>query len=148
MQFFPEGSRRWSWYVSLIHSLQRFINSFDRVAGRKTEISFRSHKLPSLHSDLKNSPLISIVVPVYNTKIVFLEKMLSSVLSQTYKKWQLVLVDDASTDRRLKSSIDRFIKDNSESYRITYIRNEKNKRIAGSQNVGIKYATVCCLSRP
>ena len=46
--------------------------------------------------DLKKEPLISIVVPLYNTKKVFFKKMVKSVLNQTYKNWELCLVDDGS----------------------------------------------------
>jgi len=40
---------------------------------------------------------ISLVVPVYNTPHEFLEEMIQSVLSQFYQKWELCLVDDASS---------------------------------------------------
>ena len=44
-------------------------------------------------------PLISIVVPLYETKPLFLEELLDSVRLQTYPKWELILADASQTDR-------------------------------------------------
>ncbi|MCF2738865.1 glycosyltransferase family 2 protein, partial [Bacteroides caecigallinarum] len=42
-------------------------------------------------------PLISIIIPVYNVEI-YLEKCIYSVLNQTYKNIEIILVNDGSTD--------------------------------------------------
>lgn len=44
-----------------------------------------------------NSPLISIIVPVYNTE-KYLDQCIQSVLAQTYTNWELLLINDGSTD--------------------------------------------------
>lgn len=44
-------------------------------------------------------PLISIVVPLYETKPLFLEELLDSVRLQSYPKWELILADASRTDR-------------------------------------------------
>ena len=41
---------------------------------------------------------ISVVVPVYNTEC-YLKKCINSIIAQTYTNWELILVDDGSTDR-------------------------------------------------
>lgn len=44
---------------------------------------------------------ISIIIPVYNTEI-FIGKCIESIINQTYKNWELIIVDDGSTDMSLQ----------------------------------------------
>lgn len=44
-----------------------------------------------------NSPLISVVVPVYNVE-KYLSRCVDSILAQTYENLEIILVNDASTD--------------------------------------------------
>ena len=44
------------------------------------------------------APLISIITPVFNTPVDWLEAAVDSVLAQAYENWELILIDDASTD--------------------------------------------------
>lgn len=48
-----------------------------------------------------NEPKISIIVPVYNSE-KFLEKLINSIIEQTYKNYELILINDGSTDNSLK----------------------------------------------
>ncbi|UJH69042.1 glycosyltransferase family 2 protein [Allomuricauda sp. SCSIO 65647] len=50
---------------------------------------------------MKDSPLVSIIVPNYNGA-EFLEECIDSVISQTYKNWELIICDDNSTDGSLE----------------------------------------------
>ena len=43
-------------------------------------------------------PTISIIIPVYNVE-KFLNKCLDSILSQTFTDYELIIIDDGSTDR-------------------------------------------------
>ena len=45
-----------------------------------------------------NSPLVSVVTPVYNGE-AFIAQCLQSVLDQTYANWELVVVDNCSSDK-------------------------------------------------
>ena len=80
-------------------------------------------------------PLISIVMPVWNTDPDMLKKAINSVLEQTYDHWELCIADDASTKaatrRCLKSLGDPRIK-------VTFL--EENLNIAGATNAAIATA--------
>ena len=65
-------------------------------------------------------PFFSIVLPTYN-RASFLQRSISSVLSQTFTDFELIIIDDASTDNT-KEIIDTF---NDE--KIRYFKNEKNR---------------------
>lgn len=82
-----------------------------------------------------NIPQVSIVIPVYNGE-KFLGSSIESVISQTFKDWELILVDDASTDRSLEVMKGYEKKDS----RIRVISNEKNSGISDSLNNGFKVA--------
>lgn len=76
----------------------------------------------------------SIILPTFN-RAHMLHLAIESVLTQTYKDWELIIVDDGSTDNT-KDVIDKFIaKDN----RIRYLY-QKNKERSAARNNGIKNA--------
>lgn len=78
-------------------------------------------------------PKISVVMAVYNG-MPYLKDAVQSILGQTYKDFEFIIIDDASTDSSweyLKSLKDRKVK---------LIKNEKNLGLASSLNKGIKAA--------
>lgn len=78
--------------------------------------------------------LISIIIPVYNVSL-FLEKCLNSVVNQTFKNLQIILVDDGSTD---SSGI---ICDNySKKDRRIEVIHQENKGVSETRNVGLSLA--------
>lgn len=76
--------------------------------------------------------MISIVMPVYNTAN-FLENAIMSILNQTYKNWELIVVDDGSTDNSLKICNKMMDK-----YDNIYVFSQKNKGVAAARNYGIQ----------
>ncbi len=78
-------------------------------------------------------PKVSVVLPTYN-RAQYLDRAISSVLNQSFSDFELIIVDDASTDDTEKV-VSMFNDD-----RIKYIKNEKNLGGAGARNVGIKHA--------
>jgi len=77
-------------------------------------------------------PLISIIMPAYNAER-YIAESIGSVLSQTYQNWELIIVDDGSTDKTADVVLNRSSSDS----RIKYIF-EENKGVAAARNTGIK----------
>ncbi len=88
----------------------------------------------SLVKTWENQPLISIVVPTYRTDARMLDEMIASVVSQTYEKWELLLVDGSGMP--YANDIENAAKKFADS-RIRYIRLEENLGISENTNVGI-----------
>ncbi|WP_025184228.1 glycosyltransferase, partial [Leptospira interrogans] len=65
---------------------------------RQYQYYFRIYKDSKIPSEFVYSPLVSILVPVYNTRLDHLKEMVDSVTSQSYTNWELILIDDASPD--------------------------------------------------
>ncbi len=82
-----------------------------------------------------NLPLVSIIVPVYNVE-KYLEKCVDSILSQTYKNIELILVDDGSTDKS-SAICDEYEKRDPR----VKVRHKQNGGQADARNQGIKMAT-------
>ena len=82
-----------------------------------------------------NNPKISVLMPVYNTE-KYIAEAIESILSQTFKDFEFIIVDDCSTDKTLEI-IQKYAKiDN----RIIALRNEKNLKICKALNKGIEIA--------
>jgi len=75
-------------------------------------------------------PKVSVIIPTYN-RAKLLPRAVNSVLNQTFKDFELIIVDDASTDNT--EEVVRRYKD----HRIKYIRHKTNKGISISTNEGI-----------
>ena len=85
----------------------------------------------------KYNPLISVIVPTYNTPKDFFIEMIESVICQVYQNWELVIIDDASTKSEVRDMIRSYAKKDS---RIKYKFLKTNHHIAGATNEGFKMA--------
>ena len=79
-------------------------------------------------------PLLSIIIPIYNVE-KYLSKCLNSILSQTYERWEAILVDDGSTDGSYKlcESIAK-----NEGRILVY--HTDNHGVSSARNFGIQHA--------
>ena len=77
----------------------------------------------------------SIVVPVFNSKSKWLKACIDSVLKQTYQHWQLILVDDCSTNKETLSVL-KLVEESDP--RIEVIYQKQNGHICVATNAGIK----------
>ena len=79
---------------------------------------------------------VSVITPAYNAA-AFLEETVKSVQSQTYCDWEMLIVDDCSSDDTFSIASQLAKKDN----RIIVIRNDKNLGVAASRNIALDVAT-------
>ena len=80
-----------------------------------------------------SEPLISVIMPVYNCAL-YLREAIDSVLAQTYSNFELLLINDGSSDNS-KEIILSYI-----DPRIRYIENERNLKLIATLNKGIDRA--------
>lgn len=85
----------------------------------------------------KQAPLISIIVPVLNTKPALLIKCIESVRRQTYDKWQLCIVDDDSTNPEIQSILKKYA---AEDDRIEWMRRLANGNICQASTSALSLA--------
>jgi len=78
--------------------------------------------------------MVSIITPCYN-KGAYISETIESVIKQTYDNWELIIVDDLSTDNSVK-----IIQENFFDERIKLIQNTTNKGANYSRNLAIKEA--------
>lgn len=81
------------------------------------------------------SDLISVVLPTFNGE-KYLRESLDSILAQSYANWELIIVNDASTDSTLNIANEYAKKDK----RICIINNESNQKLPKSLNIGFANA--------
>ena len=79
--------------------------------------------------------MISIIMPVYNTEL-YLETAILSVLMQTYDDFELICIDDCSSDSSLEI-LERYSVSDS---RIKIIKNDTNKGLSYNRNLGMDIA--------
>lgn len=77
-------------------------------------------------------PAISVILSVYNHQI-HIKKCIQSILEQSYKDWELIIVDDGSTD----NSLNELINFEKLDKRIKLVKNEKNQGLPKSLNHAI-----------
>ena len=89
-------------------------------------------------AQLDYRPLISILMPTYNTQPIYLEAAVQSVIDQAYPNWELRIVDDGSSNLATLEALDRVaVWDD----RIFVVRNEHNRGISSATNDGLHSAS-------
>ncbi|MBQ9211559.1 MAG: glycosyltransferase family 2 protein [Clostridia bacterium] len=123
-----EARRRYREYVNVHHShgyRGHLLSSQEAVAQRSAR--FRAE------------PIISIVVPLYNTPMKYLRAMVRSVQAQTYEKWELCLTDGSDASWRKAERFCRRLARREK--RIHYQRLKENLGISVNSNAALEMAT-------
>lgn len=116
------------------------LTNFDIECIKKAKLTDKDYdKLPE-----KKNYKYAIIVPNYNNDHgdykgkTFLRNCIESILNQTYKNFELILIDDMSTDTSLKTMGEYSFYENLN--RVHIIENKRKRYNGGSRNVGIEYA--------
>ena len=80
-------------------------------------------------------PLVSVITPMFNNEAVIIETI-NSVVEQTHSNWELILIDDASSDKTIRV-IQPLLKENP---RIKLYKHSENRGAAEARNSGTKMA--------
>ena len=120
--------------VQILHGSEKttILENYSKMRLDATE---RFVLQPKMAGTSSAGPLISVLVPVFRTPLIFLERAILSVLAQTYSSWQLVLVDDFSDRAEIDSALAYYS-----------AIDERIKCVSAPQNLGIAEATNLGLS--
>lgn len=83
------------------------------------------------------NPMISCVMSNYNTNADMLREALDSILEQTFRDFEVILIDDCSSDEQSKAVLEEYARKDS---RVRTFYNEKNMGLAASLNRGFAHA--------
>lgn len=104
-------------------------SGIDGLTEKRTQ-----EEIAEILENLTTKYRFSIVVPAFETDVVFLGEMADSVLRQSYPHWQLVIADAS------KSDVVMHAMEAYEDERIVYVRLKENKGISENTNEALKYA--------
>ena len=104
----------------------------------KQQNEFTKKEFEDEINKLEYKPLISIIMPVYNVPTKWLDKAIESVENQYYKNWELCLVDDCSTDLRVRNRLKKHAETNK---KINLKLLDENIGISGASNEAINLSS-------
>lgn len=95
-------------------------------------------------AEANNQPLISVIVPVYNVE-AYITACIESVLSQSYSNWELILVDDGSSDGS-REIMNRYAAQHTRIRCMDYGMPPWNRGVSTARNCGLRAAagSWCC----
>jgi O-antigen biosynthesis protein len=100
----------------------------------------KSGQLKAMRAEARTfsyQPLISVITPVFDPPTLWLEQTVASMIAQAYGQWELILVDDASTNPAIASFLEKIA---AREPRIRVFRRERNNGISATSNYAIEQA--------
>lgn len=125
-QYMPLSERR----VGPVN-YQEWVSLHDTITIHEWKAMRRASRL------LDHRPVVSIVMPVYNTPEVWLHRCIRSVLRQAYPYWELCIADDASTEAHVRTVLERYA---AQDWRIKLTFRESNGHISEASNSALALA--------
>jgi O-antigen biosynthesis protein len=110
-------------------------NQKGRILFEEQQNEFSKEEIESRIKNFQLCPLISVIVPVYDTPTKWLELAIESLINQSYSNWELCVVDDFSQDGRPRALIKKYAE---KDIRIKYHFSEKNQGISQASNIAIE----------
>lgn len=99
----------------------------------EAELSRQRHKAAAL----PDAPLISVLMPTYNTPEIWLRRAIESVLAQSWPHWELCIADDASTEPHVRTVLEEYRRRDA---RIKVVLRECNGHISAASNSALELA--------
>ncbi len=132
-----EAGRHWREFA-----LEQYEATFERrtarysyrkwLEGRRELTTERARRVID---QLPHTPLISVLVPVFNPRLEWLRECLDSVLAQSYPHWQLCIADDASTDPEVGEVLAEYAERDS---RLQVVYRQRNGHICAASNSALQ----------
>lgn len=110
----------------------RWIELFDSLNEEKRR------RFSEMQATFKTRPLISVIMPTFNSNPKWLKKAIESLRNQIYPNWELCIADDASTDRRIRKILEPFVQNDP---RIKIVFRRENGHISAASNSALDMAT-------
>ena len=108
------------------------------IAEFETPVCSDREAIDAAGQGFKHRPVISVVMPTYNTEEIFLRKAIESVLGQSYPEWELCIADDASPEPHVRKVLEEYAQRDS---RIKVTFRAENGHISAASNSALALAT-------
>ena len=83
--------------------------------------------------------LVSVIIPTYSRPL-YLDRAIKSVLSQTYKNIEIIVVDDNNPNSQYRKDTEKIMEGYKKNKRIVYLKHEKNKNGSAARNTGWRHS--------
>ncbi|WP_162141536.1 glycosyltransferase [Desulfoscipio gibsoniae] len=135
-------------HVNLYQTLAKFYTQKQHLKWNAKEINTNQKDLyakaleykqePTNTCSSSGTPMVSVIVPYFNMQ-KYIKQTVNSVFSQTYSNWELIIVDDGSTQVEAKAELDNLRSLYRDNKKVRIIEKE-NGGLGSARNHGIKYS--------
>lgn len=148
-RFLPKQTRQRKFYDTsrhlIIQTLKPMRNLMTESPPVTPSLEMKENsntKLPQTEQPTRHftkSPLISVIIPVFNTPIQFLEAAIQSVKNQTYSNWELCICDDGSSKYETVEYLKQILDASNAKIRVSF--SKTNEGISQATNEAVKLAS-------